>query len=140
MQRSGQRPAGRTPNLAGWLLLPILLAAIFSGSAAGQERDDDIAVADRLIEALERENAALRQRLATEQKANALLAEINETRKAENAALRETLAAKNETISAKNAVLDAQERLIRDLRERRRSVWARIGDIAIGAAIGAVLR
>ncbi|HMO82025.1 MAG TPA: hypothetical protein PKD24_14640 [Pyrinomonadaceae bacterium] len=126
--------------MAGWLLLPILLAAIFSGSAAGQERDDDIAVADRLIEALERENAALRQRLATEQKANALLAEINETRKAENAALRETLAAKNETISAKNAVLDAQERLIRDLRERRRSVWARIGDIAIGAAIGAVLR
>ncbi len=118
----------------------MLLAAIFSGSAAGQERDDDIAVTDRLIEALERENAALRQRLATEQKANALLAEINETRKAENAALRETLAAKNETISAKNAALDAQERLIRDLRERRRSVWARIGDIAIGAAIGAVLR
>jgi hypothetical protein len=100
----------------------------------------EITLADRLIDALKRENAALKTRLDTERSANAILIELNETRKSESNALRQTVAAKNETIAAKDAVITAQDKLIATLKTKRTSIWKRIGDIAIGAAVGAVLR
>ncbi len=118
----------------------MLLAAICSVTVAGQTQTDELALADRLIVSLEHENAALRERLDTESAANSVLIELNETRKSETAALREALAAKNETITAKDEVIDAQDKLIGELNQRRASIWKRIGDIAIGAAAGAILR
>lgn len=118
----------------------MLLAVIFSVSVAAQTQNDELTLANRLIDALERENAALRQRLETEKAANAVLIEMNETRKSETEALRETLATKNEAIAAKEAVIAAQDTLIERLKTKRTSLWKRIGDIAIGAAIGTVLR
>ncbi len=116
------------------LLMPTLLVAICSVTAAAQAQTqtDELELADRLIVALERENAALKERLDTERAANAVLIELNETRKTESAALREALAAKNETIAAKDEVIDAQDNLIGELKQRTTSIWKRIGDIAIG--------
>ena len=93
-----------------------------------------------MIDALETENAALKSRLETEKRANALLNELNETRRAETEALKATVTAKNETIAAKDAAIAAQDKLIGSLKTKKRSVWSRIADIAIGAAIGAILR
>lgn len=131
----------------------MLLGAILTGSAAAQNNDvrvtasavqngtpKGVTLADRLIDALERENAALKTRLETERGANAILIELNETRKSETDALRQTIAAKNETIAAKESVIAAQDKLIAGLKTKRTSIWKRIGDIAIGVAVGAVLR
>lgn len=139
----------------------MLLAAIFSVSVAAQNENvrvtasavptaeertpkgvtlTELTLANRLIDALERENAALKTRLDTERSANAILIELNETRKSESEALRQTVAAKNETIAAKDSVIAGQDKLIGELKTKRTSIWKRIGDIAIGAAVGAVLR
>lgn len=137
-------PSGRRPSLNGFLLIPILLGVLFAGTAAGQANADalreEIRLADRLIAALESENAALRLRLETEKAANATLRELNETRRAEADALREALAAKNEAIAAKDDALAAQQKLIAELKKRRTSLWKRLGDIAIGVALGAIFR
>lgn len=130
-------------NLRNFLLIPILLGALFSVHAQAQtetETPTELAASRVLIDALERENAALKRRLETETAANALLTELNAVRKSETETLRTALAAKNETIAAKDAALAAQEKLIAELRRKKTSVWKRIGDIAIGAVAGAVLR
>jgi len=93
-----------------------------------------------LIDALETENAVIKSRLETEKRANALLTELNETRRAESEALKSTVAAKNETIAAKDSAIAAQDKLIGSLKTKKRSIWSRIADIAIGAAIGAVIK
>ncbi|MBA2380232.1 MAG: hypothetical protein H0V76_11730 [Blastocatellia bacterium] len=121
------------------LLLPGVLLS-WHGSAAGQAPTGELDASRELIGALEVENAALRRRLDTERATVSLLEELNATRRSENDALRAAFAAKNETITAKDEVIAAQERLIDGLKARRTSVWKRIGDVAIGAAIGAVLR
>ena len=137
-------PSGKRPSMSGFLLIPILLGVLFAGTVAGQANAEalreEIRLADRLIAALESENAALRLRLETEKAANATLRELNETRRAESAALREALAAKNEAIAAKDDAIAAQEKLIADLKKRRGSLWKRLGDVAIGAAVGAIFR
>lgn len=117
----------------------MMLGAILTASAAGQS-NDELTLANRLIDALERENAALKTRLDTERGANAILIELNETRTRESDTLRETVKARNETIAAKDSVITAQDKLIGELKTKRTSIWKRIGDIAIGAAVGAVLR
>lgn len=104
------------------------------------ETPTELSASRVLIDALERENAALKRRLETEAAANALLTELNAVRKSETETLRTALAAKNETIAAKDAALAAQEKLIAELRRKKTSVWKRIGDIAIGAVAGAILR
>lgn len=101
---------------------------------------DELKASRALVDALESENAALKARLETEKRAAAILAEINETRRSESEALRSTVAAKNETIVAKDAVIASQERLIETLKTKKTSIWTRLGDIAVGAAIGALLR
>jgi hypothetical protein len=93
-----------------------------------------------LIDALETENASLQTRLGTEKRAKELLTELNESRRAETEALKITLASKNETIAAKDAAIAAQDKLIANLKTKKRSTWARVADVAIGAAIGIVLR
>mgnify|MGYP001236169958 CR=1 FL=1 len=101
---------------------------------------DDLAATKELADALDAENDALRARLATEQRTTALLTELNETRRSENAALQTAVAAKNETIAAKDAVIAGQEKLIGELRSKRTSPWRRIGDILIGFAAAVVLK
>src|SRR5688572_26172165 len=101
---------------------------------------DELKASRILIDALETENTALKSRFETEKRANALLAELNETRRAENEALKATVTAKNETIAAKDAAIAAQDKLIGTLKTKKRSIWSRIADIAIGAALGAVLK
>ena len=130
-------------NLRNFLLIPILLGALFSVHAQAQtetETPTELAASRVLIDALERENAALKRRLETETAANALLTELNAVRKSETETLRTALAAKNETIAAKDAALAAQEKMIAELRRKKTSLWKRIGDIAIGAVAGAILR
>ncbi len=101
---------------------------------------DELKASRILIDALEIENAALQVRLETERRANALLNELNETRRAETEALRATVAAKNETIAAKDAALAAQDKLIDQLKTKKRSVWSRIGDILLGVGVAAIIK
>ena len=93
-----------------------------------------------LIDALERENAALKTRLESEKQAAKLLEELNATRRSENDALRNALDAKNETIAAKDAVIASQDKLIETLKGRKRSPWKRALDILIGVGVGAIAR
>jgi hypothetical protein len=119
---------------------------------AGSERDsvrnvvaacnaaaDELRASRILIDALETENAALRVRLEIEKRSNELLVELNETRRAENEALKSTVAAKNETIASKDNAIAAQEKLIEQLKPKKRSPWSRIADILLGAGVIAVL-
>jgi septal ring factor EnvC (AmiA/AmiB activator) len=101
---------------------------------------DDLIATRRLATALDAENKSLTERLATEKQRNALLGELNETRKSENAALETAIRAKNETIAAKDAAIAAQDKLIAELRSKRSSPWRRLGDILIGAAVIAILK
>ena len=101
---------------------------------------DELSATRRLAAALERENAALRERLGTASQTEAVLKELNDTRLSENEALRAALAAKNETIAAKDAALTKQEELIAALKKRKSSPWKRLGDVLIGVAISAVLK
>ena len=101
---------------------------------------DELRASRILIDALVTENAALKSRLETEKRANALLNELNETRRAESEALKATVTAKNETITAKDAAIAAQDKLIGTLKPKKRSIWSRIADIAIGAGIAAVIK
>ena len=93
-----------------------------------------------MIGLLDRENELLKDRLETEKRASSLLAELNESRRAENEALRNAIAAKNETILAKEAVIAGQEKLIEALKNRKPSPWKRMGDVLIGVAAGMVLK
>ena len=101
---------------------------------------DELRASRILIHALETENAALRSRLETEKRANELLNELNETRRAENEALKAAVAAKNETIAAKDTAIAAQEKLIEQLKGKKRSAWSRIADILLGAGAVVVLK
>lgn len=101
---------------------------------------DELKASRLLIEALEAENRALKERLETEKHASAMLAKIAETLHAETEALRTALAAKNETITAKDSVIAAQDKLIESLKAKKTSPWRRLGDILIGAAIATVLK
>lgn len=94
----------------------------------------------RLIASLESENKLLTERLETEKRATALLAELNTTRRNEADALRATIAAKNETIAAKDAVIASQEKLVAELKIKKPSAWQRLRDVLLGAAVFAVLR
>lgn len=93
-----------------------------------------------MIGVLERENGLLKDRLETEKRASSLLAALNESRRAENEALRNAIAAKNETLDAKDAVIESQEKLIAALGKRKTSPWKRLGDVLIGVAAGAILK
>jgi hypothetical protein len=101
---------------------------------------DELRASRILIDALGTENAALRSRVETEKRSNELLTELNETRRAENEALKATVAAKNETIAAKDSAIAAQEKLIEQLKGKKRSTWSRIADILLGAGVIAVLK
>jgi septal ring factor EnvC (AmiA/AmiB activator) len=101
---------------------------------------DELRASRILIDALDTENSALRERLETEKRATQLLTELNETRRRESEALKQTVVAKNETIAAKDAAIAAQDKLIETLKSKKRSVWSRIADIAIGAAAVVVLK
>ena len=92
-----------------------------------------------LIDALEGENAALKERLDTEKRTTALLTELNETRKTEASALRDAIAARNETIAARDAVVAGQDKLIEALKKKKPNPFRRIGDILLGAAAAIVL-
>lgn len=101
---------------------------------------DELKASRDLISALDAELASQRSRLETERRINAVLTELNETRRSESEALGRAVAAKNETIAAKDALLASQEKLIETLKAKRSSPWRRIGDILIGAAAIAVLK
>ena len=110
---------------------------LLSACAAAVE---ELSATRRLVEALERENELLKDRLDTEKRASSLLTDLSESRRAENEALRSAIAAKNETIVAKDAVIESQERSITALQKRKSSPWKRLGDVLIGVAAGAILR
>lgn len=101
---------------------------------------DELRASRILIEALETENKTLNSRLETEKRANELLTELNETRRAESEALKVTVAAKNETIAAKDAAIATQDKLTATLKTKKRSPWARIADILLGAGVIAILK
>ena len=101
---------------------------------------NDLKANRELVESLTTENDALRTRLETEKQITALLTELNETRKSETDALRETVTAKNEAIVAKDAVIASQDKLIETLKKKKSSPWKRLGDVLIGAALFAVLK
>ena len=93
-----------------------------------------------LIEKLDAESEALRERLATEKRQAELLRELNETRKSEAASLVAALEAKNQTIAAKDAVIASQEKLIETLKRKKTSVWKRLADMLVGVGVGVILK
>jgi hypothetical protein len=93
-----------------------------------------------LIGALERENRLLGERLETEKRAAAVLAELNETRRAENEALRSAVTAKSEVVAAKDEVIVGQERVIEALKRKKSSPWKRSWDVLIGIAAGVLIK
>lgn len=101
---------------------------------------EELAASREAISLLEKENSALTARLSDEKKMNAILNELNETRRAESDALRRTIEAKNETIAAKDAAIKAQDELIAKLKAKRSSPWKRIGDILIGVGAAVLIR
>ena len=101
---------------------------------------EELAASREAITELERQNAELASRLADEKKMNGILSELNETRRTESEALRQTIAAKNETIAAKDAAIKAQDELIAKLKNKRSSPWKRIGDILIGVGAAVLLK
>ena len=92
-----------------------------------------------MIDALERDNAALKQRLEIERQTTQLLTELDKTRKSESETLRSVVAAKNEALTAKDAVIASQDKLIETLKRKKSSPWKRIGDVLIGIGLGTVL-
>lgn len=117
--------------------IPASASQIVNACAAAAE---ELAVSRKLIDALERENHALNERLETAARTERLLNEITETRRTENEALRAAVSAKNETIAAKDAALAKQDELIAELKSRKSSPWKRIGDILIGVAVSSLLK
>lgn len=101
---------------------------------------EELVKSRELLTVLEKENELLRVRLETEKEMMALLAELTEIRKQENAALVEALTARRGEAAAQGAVIAAQDELITALRKRKRSPLARIGDVLLGAGIIAILR
>ncbi len=101
---------------------------------------EELAVTRKLAEVLDRENTALRERLDTAKKTEALLNELDTTRRSENDALRAALSAKNETIAAKDKAIEKQDAVIAELKRKRSSPLKRLGDILIGVAVTAILK
>ncbi len=101
---------------------------------------DDLIATRTLAEALDAENDSLKKRLETEKRAAALMRELGDTRKSENAALVEAISAKNQAIAAKDVLIASQDKLIGELKRKRTSTWRRLGDILIGAAIAAIVK
>jgi len=101
---------------------------------------EELAASREAITELERQNAELGSRLADEKKMNGILTELNETRRTQSEASRQTIAAKNETIAAKDAAIKAQDELIAKLKNKRSSPWKRIGDILIGVGAAVLLK
>lgn len=129
-----QRPSP-TPNSAE--SSPRSDTRVISACAAAV---DELKASRELIAALDAELTSQRSRLETERRINAVLTELNDTRRSESEALGRAVAAKNETIAAKDAVIASQEKLIESLRSKRSSPWRRIGDILIGAAAIALIK
>ena len=111
-------------------------AAVNACSAAAE----DLRQTRALVVALENENAALRKRLEIAARTETVLYELNETRKGETQALRNTITAKNETIEAKDAVIARQDELVTELKRRKSSPWKRLGDVLIGIGVSTILR
>ena len=101
---------------------------------------DELKATRDYVTAVEQENALLKERLATEKAATKIYAELNETRRSESEALRETVLAKNETIAAKDAAIAKQDELIAALKNKKSSPWKRVGDILLGVGVAAILR
>ena len=100
----------------------------------------DLTATRKLADVLGAENALLKQRIATAERTAEILTELNETRKAETAALAETLKAKNETIAAQAELIRNQDELAAKLKGKKRSLLGRIGDVLLGAAAIAILK
>jgi len=101
---------------------------------------DELEKTRTLVDALERENKAIKERLETEKQTAAIMQELIETRRQQSDALRAALSSKNEAIAAKDAVIDSQAKLIEELKKKRASPWRRIGDMLAGAAVFAILK
>ncbi|MBV9215921.1 MAG: hypothetical protein JO053_07060 [Acidobacteria bacterium] len=98
---------------------------------------DELIASRKLIEALDAENSGLKTSVETERRLNAVLIELNATRKSESDALRNALSAKNEALAAKELVIASQDKLIAELKRKKSSVWRRLGDVLVGAGLGA---
>ena len=101
---------------------------------------DELLESRRLVDSLEKGNAALSERLATEKRISSVLTSANDARAAEAAALRAALVAKDETIAAKDAIIANRGEMIEKLKKRQRSPLRRITDILIGVAVLAVIK
>jgi len=101
---------------------------------------DELKQTRTLAVALERENSALRERLAVASRTEAILNVLIETRRSETEALRKALAADQQAIAVKDAVIARQDALVTELKRRKTSPWKRVGDVLIGVAVGAILK
>lgn len=100
----------------------------------------DLITTRQMADALSAENALLKERLETAERTAAILTQLNETRRTENAALNEALKAKNETIAAQSELIRTQAELAAKLKSKKRSLFGRIGDVLLGAAAIAIFK
>ena len=101
---------------------------------------DELKATRSLVSVLETENAALKQRLETEQRITALLTALDKSRTRESEALRQTIASQSATIQAKDTALAAQDKLIAELRRKKSSPWKRVMDVLVGVGVGVMLK
>lgn len=123
--RRAAKPQGIVPN------------SVIAACAAAV---DELAKMRVLVEALEKENRSVRERLETEKRMTSLMQELINTQRQEGDALRAALSSKNEAIVAKNKVIDAQGALIEALTKRKTSPWKRLGDVLIGVAVMGLIK
>ena len=100
---------------------------------------DELTASRALIDALERDNAALKQGLEVEKQTTQLLTELDQTRKSESESLHSAITAKNEALAAKDSVIATQDKLIEALKRKKSSPWKRVGDVLIGIGLGTLL-
>lgn len=101
---------------------------------------DELAKTRVLVDSLERENQAVKERLENEKITTTIMRELIDTRRQESEVLRTALNAKNDTLVAKDAVIGLQAKMIETLKKKKASPWRRLGDVLIGAAMFAILK
>lgn len=109
-------------------------------AAACSQAADELSAVRAFAASLESQARELRTALAAERELNALLTELAATQKAQTKALTATIDAKNEALDAKGRTIAAQEELIGNLKQKRSSIWRRVGDVLLGAGAAIILK
>lgn len=101
---------------------------------------DELAVLDKLTASQEAEIKLLKERVELEKEKAALMREIADARSRQAESLTEANKALRDALAAKEKVIENKDKEIEILRKKKPSVLKIIRTVAVGVAIGALLR